>query len=188
MNEAAARRRRRSRYGGCMSFTPAGHKVKRYQSSLSSRAGRKHWRSSGSTTHMQLLLLRTSTHLLKLESSAAPLQSRSWPSELKSPDRHRPENVFCRQEAGTARPPPLNRDLDGATSCNAHPPYAQADHGDGSPQAPLTVYTMRRRQICKVVQTKVNSMLRCRAEARDHIRAEGGGNWHSHFEPDPDQI
>ena len=77
-----------------MSFTPAGHKVKRYQSSLSSRAGRKHWRSSGSTTHMQLLLLRTSTHLLKLESSAAPLQSRSWPSELKSPDRHRPENVF----------------------------------------------------------------------------------------------
>ena len=160
-----------------MSFTPAGHKVKRYQSSLSSRAGRKHWRSSGSTTHMQLLLLRTSTHLLKLESSAAPLQSRSWPSELKSPDRHRPENVFCRQEAGTARPPPLNRDLDGATSCNAHPPYAQADHGDGSPQAPLTVYTMRRRQICKVVQTKVNSMLRCRAEARDKIRAEGGGNW-----------
>ena len=45
--------------------------------------------------------------------------------------------------------------------------YAQANHSDGSPQAPLTVYTMRRRQICKVVQTKVNSMLRCRAEARD---------------------
>ena len=71
----------------------------------------------------------------------------------------------------------FKRDLDGATSSNAHPPYAQADHGDGSPQAPLTVYTMRRRQICKVVQTKVNSMLRCRAEARDKIRAEGGGNW-----------
>ena len=44
-------------------------------SSLSSRAGRKHWRSSGSTTHMQPLLLRTTysnLNRLQLRSKAAP--------------------------------------------------------------------------------------------------------------------
>ena len=35
--------------------------------------------------------------------------------------------------------------------------YAQADHGDGSPQAPLTVYTMRERQTCRTTQSRVST-------------------------------
>ena len=39
-------------------------------------------------------------------SPTALLQSRFWPSEIESPNRHHPENIVCRQERRDARHPP----------------------------------------------------------------------------------
>ena len=99
-----ARRRRRSSCGRCMSVRPDGQY--KTESSPSSCAGREHQRTSGSTTTCSLL--HASTRLMELQSSAAPLQSRFWPSELESPDRNCPENTLASREAASrATPTPV---------------------------------------------------------------------------------
>ena len=50
--------------------------------------------------HMQPTA-RYSTRLMELQSSAAPPQSRFWPSELESPDRNCPENTLASREAAS---------------------------------------------------------------------------------------
>jgi hypothetical protein len=60
--------------------------------------------------------------LLKLLSLVAPFQSRFSTSELDSPNRHRPENIFNLQEGRAARVPLLDRSLDVPSSCSTHPP------------------------------------------------------------------
>ena len=58
---------------------------------------------------MQPLLLRARTHLLKLEPPTTPLGRRFWTSELESPNRHRLENTFARQDRRAARLPPADK-------------------------------------------------------------------------------
>ena len=53
--------------------------------------------------HMQPLLLRARTHLLKLEPPTTPLGRRFWTSELESPIRHRLAVTFSLQEGRAAR-------------------------------------------------------------------------------------
>ena len=125
--------------------------------------------------HYVLLYWRVPAQTLIARSSAPePLQALGI--EVPGPPSPRECFFFARKPAPRAHPLLTVTSMAQRAAMHTHR-YAQADHSDGSPQAPLTVYTMRRRQICTVVQTKVNSMLRCRAEARDKIRAEGGGNW-----------
>ena len=54
----------------------------------------------------QAWLLHTA-RLLQLHSSAALLQSRFWPLQLESPNRHCLENTFGRQDDRAARHPPF---------------------------------------------------------------------------------
>ena len=83
----------------------------------------------------------SSMRLLKLQSSAAPLQSRFWPSELKSPNRHRLENTFARQDRRTARLPPADQSQDTMTKHTlTRGKYCAQWYGP--PQAPLTARTV----------------------------------------------
>ena len=70
--------------------------------------------------HYVLLYWRVPAQTL-IARSSAPELLQALGIEVPGPPSPRECFFFC-QEARTARPPPFNRDLDGATSCNAHPP------------------------------------------------------------------